>query len=231
MTQQSGQHNDATALLQSLHERLAAVENSGQAIDAVRLCFTRRLIERSLDKPDRVRQKLLERINNTIDALPAQQQTPPAEASGDTKPHALDGLKKLTASLNREAPTTSPHSRGIDFDDFLREQEKNMLDAMAEPGQTEADSPPQVLPELAANRRFRQLQLQKFADTLLQQSIQQAPENPGPLNPQMLAIRSLSAMRDLSPHYLNRFVAYIDSLFWLEQSGHAVKKAGKKSTR
>jgi len=28
----------------------------------------------------------------------------------------------------------------------------------------------------------------------------------------------LTTMRDLSPHYLSRFVSYIDTLFWLEQA-------------
>jgi hypothetical protein len=32
----------------------------------------------------------------------------------------------------------------------------------------------------------------------------------------MLATRSLSAMRRLSPEYLSRFVSYIDTLLWLQ---------------
>lgn len=39
----------------------------------------------------------------------------------------------------------------------------------------------------------------------------------GPLNPQMLAIRSLESMHALSPQYLNRFVTYLDALFWLDR--------------
>jgi hypothetical protein len=35
---------------------------------------------------------------------------------------------------------------------------------------------------------------------------------------QRLAARSLAAMRDLSLHYLSRFVTYMDTLFWLEQT-------------
>jgi hypothetical protein len=34
----------------------------------------------------------------------------------------------------------------------------------------------------------------------------------------MLAIRSLSTMQDISPAYLNRFISYVDTLFWLEQA-------------
>jgi len=33
-------------------------------------------------------------------------------------------------------------------------------------------------------------------------------------------------MRELSPRYLARFVAYIDTLFWLERAGGDNKPAG-----
>ena len=45
-----------------------------------------------------------------------------------------------------------------------------------------------------------------------------APEDSGPLNPQMLITESLSQLRDLSPGYLSRFVTYFDTLFWLQQA-------------
>ena len=49
----------------------------------------------------------------------------------------------------------------------------------------------------------------------------------------MLVIHSLALMRKLSPHYLQRFMAHVDDLLWLEQA-HArlpqsKKKAQKKS--
>jgi hypothetical protein len=31
-------------------------------------------------------------------------------------------------------------------------------------------------------------------------------------------------MRELSPHYLSRFVSYIDTLFWLEQAERGNKR-------
>ena len=61
------------------------------------------------------------------------------------------------------------------------------------------------------------------ADKVVTQALAEVPEDCGPLNPQRLATRSLETMRDLSPHYLSRFVSYIDTLFWLEQA--------EKSTR
>ena len=51
------------------------------------------------------------------------------------------------------------------------------------------------------------------------QAIAQGPESPGPLNPQMLMIRSLTTLRDFSPAYSNRFVSYLDTLLWLDEVG------------
>jgi len=49
-------------------------------------------------------------------------------------------------------------------------------------------------------------------------AVEEILEDSGPLNSQRLAVRSLAAMRDLSPHYLSRFVTYMETLFWLEQA-------------
>ena len=59
------------------------------------------------------------------------------------------------------------------------------------------------------------------AEQRLAQSRASLPENAGPLNSQHLVHRSLTLMQALSPEYLERFVAYIDALQWLEQSNEA----------
>jgi hypothetical protein len=51
------------------------------------------------------------------------------------------------------------------------------------------------------------------------QAIAQAPQNAGPINSHMLVLRSLGLMRDLSPDYLNRFMAHVDTLLCLEEAG------------
>jgi len=73
--------------------------------------------------------------------------------------------------------------------------------------------------ELKTIRRLRESWEQYNAEQVVAQGIKEGPENPGPINPHMLAIRSLTAMSELSPHYLKRFIAYVDTLFWLEGSG------------
>jgi hypothetical protein len=72
--------------------------------------------------------------------------------------------------------------------------------------------------ELRAAREFRATWARLSANQRLTQSQAQVPENAGPLNSQHLVHRALTLMRDLSPEYLNRFIAQVDALLWLEQA-------------
>jgi len=92
----------------------------------------------------------------------------------------------------------------------------------------------QKRPLLKAVRRYKQLAQQQKTESMVNRAVIARPENPGPLNPHMLAIKSLTNMRDLSLPYLNRFVSYIETILWLEEhleEEPLVKepaKAGKK---
>ena len=72
--------------------------------------------------------------------------------------------------------------------------------------------------DLQAKRALEDDWHKSNAEKLVAQLIAQGPENPGPLNPHTLAIKALSHMRDLSPHYLYRFISYIDTLLWLDKT-------------
>ena len=87
-----------------------------------------------------------------------------------------------------------------------------------------------------SNWRAESPRVQQFRKTLSKLSVQkqvshaiaQAPHNAGPINSHMLVLRSLALMRELSPDYLNRFMAYVDTLLCLEEAGKA-KPLTKKS--
>ncbi|MFY3385062.1 DUF2894 domain-containing protein [Paracidovorax sp. MALMAid1276] len=73
-------------------------------------------------------------------------------------------------------------------------------------------------PDMASVRRFGAVWAKISADQKVAQALQRGPENAGPLNPHRLLLRSLALMRNLSPEYLQAFVAQMDNLLWLEQS-------------
>jgi hypothetical protein len=80
-----------------------------------------------------------------------------------------------------------------------------------------------AFPQLGALDEFRAIWTKLRAEAQLRQSLQQASTDAGPLNSGRLVHRSLTLMRELSPGYLQQFLAYVDALNWVEQmSGDGV---------
>lgn len=148
-----------------------------------------------------------------------------------------DSLAALIASLKSEAPAVDKRASGLGFDEYLQQQDSELMlglesrAAKAAPDATAEAMPAQ--PELKSARQLRQIQIREKAEKLVNSAIKDSPVSPGPLNPQMLAIRALKGMRDLSPQYLNRLVTYIDSLLWIETAGakYAPEKRSKKGAK
>lgn len=69
------------------------------------------------------------------------------------------------------------------------------------------------------------------AERSLSRSLATVPENAGPLNSQQLVHRSLTLMRDLSPEYLHRFMAYVDALLRLDHGVDAAASANSKTAQ
>ena len=55
------------------------------------------------------------------------------------------------------------------------------------------------------------------------------PDNAGPLNSHALVLRSLALMRELSPDYLQRFLAQLDTWMWLEDLGQRPAKPVRRA--
>ena len=83
-------------------------------------------------------------------------------------------------------------------------------------------------PDLRSAQRFRETWERLGAEEAVVKATHRAPENAGPLNSHMLVLRTLGLMRELSPHYLRRFLSHTETLLWLEQAqGQLKAPAGK----
>lgn len=82
---------------------------------------------------------------------------------------------------------------------------------------TEAIALPAALPELEVLGDFKKIWSTLRTDSQLRQSLEQIPADAGPLNSGSLVHRSLTLMHELSPEYLQQFLAYVDALSWIEQ--------------
>nr|WP_244206402.1 DUF2894 domain-containing protein [Caballeronia pedi] len=76
---------------------------------------------------------------------------------------------------------------------------------------------------------FRAVWSKVSAEKQLRDSYAQVPKNAGPLNSSSLVHRSLSFMREISPEYLQHFLAYIDALSWMEAMSGPVANVAKEA--
>lgn len=82
-----------------------------------------------------------------------------------------------------------------------------------------------VRPELRSAEAFRETWARICAEDEVVQAVQRGPENAGPLNSHMLVLRTLGLLSELSPDYLRRFMAYADTLLWLDEASARLKPA------
>lgn len=185
-----------------------------------------RLLQRADAETQGVAAHLCRKVEARLEAL-GHRIEQGVERKVTSHPVSAHSLVALISEAQPEAPSYTENSRGAAFDEFLQQQENNILQTMV--GGDLDEPAAAVAPALTrANRYLRHRQLQHSATRLVDVAIENGPDNPGPLNPEMLSIKSLKLMRDLSPQYLNRFVAFIDSLLWIEES---VASSGNAKTQ
>jgi len=193
--------------------RLAALRDSGACrFDPLRFAYLEALQRRMEGQPAAVRAALEGRL-----------------AGG------LADYERLAAATppRAPAPAPAPTPRGLAATPLASLQAR-LRDAAA--ARAAACAPGEVAPEheLASALRFRQAWLAGRTLEQVDQALQRRPANAGPLNSHALVLHSLALMRELSPAYLGRFLAVVESLQWLEQAGAApapVLKPNRKRGR
>jgi len=137
-------------------------------------------------------------------------------------------LTDLLGRLEGQQGKADESGEDSSIEAILRRQENNIVDTLSASPKRQGVNGPVTAnsansTELKSARRFRQSTEKLSTDKRLGQAIQENPEDSGPLNPQRLIVSSLATMRELSPQYSSRFMAYIDTLLWLEQAGTRAK--------
>jgi hypothetical protein len=186
--------NKAALALQDYHSALSRARTEAQS-----------LLERVAD----TRPELEERARALFDAFEFRAL---GRLAAGPRQHPAGGA--LNALLDRL--DGNDRSVGSDaIEELLRRQEADAVRTLS----TDAAALPAGGPgELRAASYFRDARRQRHAETVVSRAVLEAPEDSGPLNPQKLAIRSLLAMGKLSPAYLGRFVASVETLLWLEKA-------------
>ena len=181
------------------------------------------------DRIDPVRFLLLEAL-----ARRAAAQTGEARRLLDARLAALiDGYQgAMAAATDRvNAPSASGVRRGA-LGELVDELARD-----ARPTSAQGPTPPATLPraggpqELKALQRFHGTWSRLSAEQRLRQALAHVPPQAGPLNSHHLMHRALVLMRDTSPAYLQRFVAHVDTLLWLDQLQSALVAVPTRAER
>ncbi len=89
--------------------------------------------------------------------------------------------------------------------------------APVEPRPAWLNTPPHdTYPELEALATFRTLWATLRTESQVRQTLAQEPSDGGPLNSSVLVHRTLNWMGEVSPGYLQHFLAYLDNLAWMD---------------
>jgi hypothetical protein len=179
---------DAAATLAAWRERGA------HRRDPVRFRLIEAMARRAAGHQGEARRLLDARLAVLIDAYGRALDEAPAPAA-DAAPPARSGLAELLEHIARHAPAPD----------------------VAAPGGGMPLAAPGSAPELKGVRFFNRTWTRLRAERRITQSLARVPENAGPLNSHQLVHRALVLMHELSPDYLNRFMAHVDGLLWLEQ--------------
>ncbi|MCG2577243.1 DUF2894 domain-containing protein [Dechloromonas sp. XY25] len=185
--------------------KLAALRESGaDRLAPVRFAYLDALARRAAEQPEAIRRVLSTKIAREADALAARHPQPTAAKTGKTKPPAPSPLAELLAYIGEHALAAPPASQPA---------------PSARPApHPAAQTRHKQASELKSVAYFRATWSKLSTEQQLAQTLAQAPENAGPMNSQHLVLRSLSAMRDHAPDYLQGFMSYIDTLIWLENA-------------
>ncbi len=134
-------------------------------------------------------------------------------------------LPGLIQELKKVGENASLDDNRLFLDHLLKDQEARIIGAFDDfirKGSASGDWHPGRLRSFAV---FRRTLARQGAKKIVADAVRNLPENPGHLNGQMISTCCLEAMEDLSPAYLERFIAFAHSLMCLEQvNGRQGKK-------
>jgi hypothetical protein len=188
--------------------QIVALRAAGaQQLDALRLHYLEVLSARAQAQSGRVQRILQDRIARAVAEFQerlAQAQRPAGEGAAEAP---------SPSSLPLPAMAQSAKSPPGPLADLVR----SMAQEAPEHGEAGWQGTLAKGPELRSVRLFRNTWSKLSADQQLNNALDRAPLNAGPINSHMLVLRSLALMRTLSPDYLNRFISYADTLIRLEQ--------------
>ncbi|MEX3959071.1 DUF2894 domain-containing protein [Trinickia sp. EG282A] len=181
--------------------------------DPIRFRFIEALERRTAELCGEARRLLEERLSLLIQAYAdevesAASQTTPTEAAMTPREPARGLLAELVDSIANRSSASGMSLRTGDPAHWRH------------PGA-----------EFEALGYFREVWSKVNVESQLRQSLEQVPDNAGPLNSESLVHRALALMQKASPGYLRQFLSYVEALTSMERMNLGGVSAGKEPSR
>lgn len=216
-------------------EVIASLREQGAAqVDGVRFHYLETLAQKAQAQPAPVRQVLEGKLATALVEYRGRFEQAQQEARASVE-RAAAQFPDSAAALWLLFNAGDLHGLGCEVARLQRQPQATPLAALL--GQLEQPTVPAFdgdetpsrgdRAELKSVSYFRDTWSRLSADQTLAQSLATGPANAGPLNSHALVLQSLTLMRDTAPDYLKRFMAYANTLLWLEQANSASKPAKK----
>ena len=214
---------------------LADLRNAGaHQLDPVRFHYLEALAARVQTATPGVQSALAARLGAALadyqqratQALQARQGAEDAQTAQHTRQKME--RRRLAAACGVGMPAASAQAAESPLAELTRYIDRVRQAPADDPLAHGAQPHQHALPELNSVRRFRETWSRICAEDQVDLAVERGPENAGPLNSHMLVLRSLALMRELSPHYLRRFMAHADALLWIEQASARLKPPAAK---
>jgi hypothetical protein len=224
----------------ALVEKIAMLRKTGaDRFDPIRFRYIEALASRAHRAREPIGERLTKKSALSLREYLNDNSEPRARDQGDSVVSFASATVTALHALRRDLDRSQldAGSGTSDFELQLQAQEGELLqgglftsvDDDVDANSSHEDS---AARPLKASQTMRVHQQRRAAEKRIELAIAEGPESPGPLNPQMLAIKALTIMRDISPEYINRYVSYLDTLFWVEQLDTAANnKTDKKNNR
>ena len=207
----------------------AALARGDQRFDPVRFRVIEAMARRAAALDGEVRRIVDDKVIALLAAYGEdQEKAKSAEAAEQPTEPERDAFAELIEHIAKHAPAPGDIPAAT-----ATTAAKTTATGKAAPRPSSRAAAPAPAAELKSIRYFKSTWSKLSADRRLNQSRAKVPQNAGPLNSHQLVHRSLTLMRDMSPEYLNRFMAYVDALSWVEQlnGGGGAAAAGAASPR
>ena len=204
---------------QALAERLDKLAGRPlAAVHSIQLSHLQRLLGRAERQPPAVARILQQRCEQRLRQLESTASAQSIKSNASASGHLGSPILDLVAGLNRTASEQALSSdRQSEFERKLSQQEGRLLgevERCSDAGQKlpPTDQQSQSLVGLRASAGIRLSKKRSAKRRTIQRTFSSRPKDPGPLNPQMLALKMLDEMQAASPDYLARMLEYIDTL-------------------